>query len=128
VARTGSAAVVADAGTHPGVASRWLLRATVLLCALVLGGIAGWRLQDVINTAPRITVDRVFSGTVSMVNATGDAGCVTPMDGAAAVCSDFAVVPRTKIARGAVVEAAHVWRSGSGGSRSDVLLLYTASR
>jgi len=93
-----------------------------------LGGIAGWRLQGVSNTAPRVAVDRVFSGTVTMVNGTGDAGCVTPVGGGAAVCSDFAAVPGTNIARGAVVEAAHEWRSGSGGSRSDLLLLYTASR
>ena len=128
MARTESVVGVADAGTARGVARRWVIRATALLCALVLGGLAGWRLQGVSNTAPRVAVDRVFGGTVTMVNNTGDAGCVTPVGGGAAVCSDFAVVPGTKIARGTLVEAAHEWHSGTGGSRSDVLLLYTASR
>lgn len=103
---------------------RQLLSVLAAVAALVLAGWIGWQLHGP-GGHPTVRVEKSFTGTITMVNDTHDAGCVTPAGGKA-LCSVFAPVAGTTVSQGARVSAAREWIRSANGSSSDLLLLYPA--
>lgn len=93
--------------------------------AVLLVGWAGYGLHAALHPAKSVTVDRVFTGTVTIVGNNGESGCVQPDSGGRAVCSDLYPVGGRAVRRGVKVHAAHEWVTVSGG-RHDLLLVYSS--
>jgi hypothetical protein len=89
----------------------------------VLGGVAGWFLNNHFRTTHAVRVSDTFNGTVGVVNQEGTAGCVKPDRREHSVCSNFFVPVGFHVHAGDQVRAAHEWVT-IGDSGYDLVLVY----
>jgi hypothetical protein len=73
---------------------------------MFLVGWAGWGIYTLAHPAKNVTVQRTVSGTISLLNQPGDAGCVKPTDGGSELCGVFYIDPAQKLHDGQKVSVA----------------------
>jgi hypothetical protein len=99
--------------------------AGVVLAALAIGWV-GWQVHAATHPAKDVRIKRTFIGTISLLNAAGDAGCVAPRGGGRQVCSAFYVDPAHPLHEGELVRVAleQAWVGDTG---AELLLVYWPS-
>jgi hypothetical protein len=90
-----------------------------------LAGWVGYGVHAATHPTRSVRVSRVFTGTVSLVNDPGNAGCVQPASGKA-VCSVFFSPTGQPVKKGAQVRVALEW-AYVGSSGYDLLLIYPST-
>ena len=101
-------------------------RRIAILSGTVVGLLSAGLIGYALNASPshRVSVEKTFTGKVTIVGNDGQSGCVRPDEGGPPVCSDFYTARGTVLHVGDTVEVADETVHTDGGNGYTLLMVY----